>query len=69
MSYRHHHHCHHDTGTGCLIMAGLLIILGFVAAPLVGLGMCFSDNSEERGLGVFVLIVGIIAWIYFAMVS
>lgn len=50
-------------------MAGLLIILGFIAAPLVGLGMCFSDNSEERGLGVFVLIVGIIAWIYFAMVS
>ena len=67
MSYRHHHHHHcHHSGDGCLIMACILLVLGFIAMPIVGLVMCLSGKEEEKGMGVFLLIVGIVVWIMMA---
>ena len=70
MSYRHHHHhhCHHDSG-GCLIMAGILLVLGIIAMPVVGLVMCVSGKEEEQGIGVFLIIIGIVIWIMMAASS
>ena len=60
----HHHHWHRggsdDSGMGCLVM----IILGLVAMPLVGLYMLFKgDDDGQKAIGVILTIVGIIIWI------
>ena len=68
MGYRHYHHHHHrhsrrgsdDSGMGCLVM----IILGMVAMPLVGLYMLFKGEDDgQKAIGVILTIVGIIIWI------
>ena len=68
MGYRHYHHHHHrhsrggsdDSGMGCLVM----IILGMVAMPLVGLYMLFTGKDDgQKAIGVVLTIVGIIIWI------
>ena len=60
----HHHHWHRggsdDSGMGCLVM----IILGLVAMPLVGLYMLFQgDDDGQKAIGAILTIVGIIIWI------
>lgn len=66
MGYRHYHHHHHrrggsdDSGMGCLVM----VILGMVAMPLVGLYMMFKGEDDgQKTIGVILTIVGIIIWI------
>ncbi len=66
MGYRHYHHLHHrrggsdDSGMGCLVM----IILGMVAMPLVGLYMLFKGEDDgQKAIGAILTIVGIIIWI------
>lgn len=58
---RHYRRCRcNDDGMGCLIM----IILGIFALPIVGFYMMVAgDNSEQRAIGVVLLIVGLIFWI------
>lgn len=54
-----------DGGTGCLIVA----ILAVIAMPLVGLYLAFAgESSEQRYLGIALLIVGIIVYIKLGMV-
>ena len=60
----HHHHWHRggsdNSGMGCLVM----IILGLVAMPLVGLYMLFhGDDDGQKAIGAILTIVGIIIWI------
>ena len=60
----HHHHWHRggsdDSGMGCLVM----IILGMIAMPLVGLYMLFKDGDDgQKAIGAILTIVGIIIWI------
>lgn len=69
MEYKHYHHHHYhgggqggsdDSGMGCLVM----IILGLIAMPLVGLYMMISGKeSSHKTIGAILLIVGIIIWI------
>lgn len=66
MSYgchHHHHHRHHhhggDSGIGCIVM----LVLGFIALPVVGLVMMCSGDEDQKALGLVILIVGIILWI------
>ena len=69
MEYKHYHHHHYhrggqgdsdDSGMGCLVM----IILGLIAMPLVGLYMMISgQDSSQKTIGTILLIVGIIIWI------
>ena len=65
MGYRHYHHRHgrggsDDSGMVCLVM----IILGMVAMPLVGLYMLFKGEDDgQKAIGVILTIVGIIIWI------
>ena len=45
---------------GCLVM----IILGMVAMPLVGLYMLFKGEDDgQKAIGAILTIVGIIIWI------
>lgn len=48
-----------DGGTGCLVM----LVLAVIAMPLVGLYLAFAgESSEQKFLGVALLIVGIIVY-------
>lgn len=51
---------------GCLIMACVLMFLGFVAMPIVGLIMLITGQEEEQAIGVLLMIVGVIIWIMMA---
>ena len=46
--------------SGCLA----LLIIGFIAMPLVGLYLMSKKDDESRALGLVLLIVGIILWVY-----
>ena len=65
MGYRHYHHHHRrggfdDSGLGCLVM----IILGMLAMPLVGIYMLISGKDDgQKVIGAILTIVGIIIWI------
>ena len=65
MGYRHYHHHHRrggsdDSGLGCLVM----IILGMLAMPLVGIYMLISGKDDgQKLIGAILAIVGIIIWI------
>lgn len=65
MGYRHYHHHHRrggfdDSGLGCLVM----IILGMLAMPLVGIYMLISGKDDgKKAIGAILTIVGIIIWI------
>lgn len=69
MEYKHYHHHHYhrggqgssdESGMGCLVM----IILGLIAMPLVGLYMMISGkDSSQKTIGTILLIIGIIIWI------
>ena len=69
MEYKHYHHHHYhgggqggsdDSGMGCLVM----VILGLIAMPIVGLYMMISgQDSSQKTIGTILLIVGIIIWI------
>lgn len=65
MEYRHYHHHHRrggsdDSGLGCLVM----IILGMLAMPLVGIYMLISGKDDgQKVIGAILTIVGIIIWI------
>lgn len=53
-----------DGGTGCLVIA----ILAIIAMPLVGLYLAFAgESSEQKLLGVALLIVGVIVYAKFGM--
>ena len=53
-----------DSGTGCLVM----VVLAIIAMPLVGLYLAFAgESSEQKFLGVALLIVGIIVYAKFGM--
>lgn len=53
-----------DDGMGCLV----ILILAVVAMPLVGLYLAFTgERSEQKILGVALLIVGIIVYAKFGM--
>lgn len=48
-----------ESGIGCLVM----IILAWIAMPLVGIYMIISEkDSSQKTIGVILLIVGIIIW-------
>lgn len=51
-----------DGMMGCLA----IVIIGIIAMPLVGAYLTFSKNSteEKKGLGIVLMILGIIFWIY-----
>lgn len=60
----HHHHWHSggsdDSGIGCIVM----VVLGLVAMPLVGLYMMAKGTGDsEKVIGAILTIVGIIIWI------
>ncbi len=53
-----------DSGSGCLVM----VVLAIIAMPLVGLYLAFAgESSEQKLLGVALLIVGIIVYAKFGM--
>ena len=53
-----------DDGMGCFV----ILILAVVAMPLVGLYLAFTgERSEQKILGVALLIVGIIVYAKFGM--
>jgi len=63
MAYRHHRHCRHhgDDGMGCLVM----IILGLIAMPIVGIYWAVAgDTEDKRAIGIGIIIFCIIAWIF-----
>lgn len=53
-----------DSGMGCFV----ILILAVIAMPLVGLYLAFAgESSEQKMLGVALLIVGIIVYAKFGM--
>lgn len=53
-----------DGGMGCLV----ILVLAVIAMPLVGLYLAFAgESSEQKMLGVALLIVGIIVYAKFGM--
>lgn len=53
-----------DGGMGCLA----ILVLAVIAMPLVGLYLAFTgESSEQKLLGVALLIVGIIVYAKFGM--
>lgn len=53
-----------DSGSGCLVV----VVLAIIAMPLVGLYLAFAgESSEQKLLGVALLIVGIIVYAKFGM--
>lgn len=65
--YRHRHNCNHhgnDSGMGCLV----LVILGLMAMPLVGIYMMLcGEDTDQKAIGLILTIVGIILWIMAAV--
>jgi len=54
-----------DSGMGCLA----ILVLAVIAMPLVGLYLALAgESSEQKFLGVALLIVGIIVYAKFGMV-
>ena len=69
MEYKHYHHHHYHRGVqgssaDSVIGRLVMIILGLIAMPLVGLYMMISGKeSSHKTIGAILLIVGIIIWI------
>lgn len=64
MSYRHrHHHCDHG-GSGCLVIAFVLLGLALYALPVFGLVLCFSKNEDDKILGWIFIVIGIALWLF-----
>ena len=69
MEYKHYHHHHYHRGgqgssADSVIGRLVMIILGLIAMPLVGLYMMISGKeSSHKTIGAILLIVGIIIWI------
>lgn len=60
--YHNHRHCRHDhgdSGIGCLLMA----LVGIFAMPFVGLYLALQGNGDEKAIGIFLMVVGIVIWI------
>ena len=60
--YRHHRcrHNHDDSGMGCLVV----LVLGLMAMPLVGLYMLIAgEDTDQKAIGLILTIVGLILWI------
>lgn len=41
-----------------------MVLIGILALPIVGLGMLLKGNSENKALGVVLLVVGLIIWAF-----
>lgn len=65
--YRHHRNCNHhgdNSGMGCLV----LMVLGIIAMPLVGLYMLLKgEDTDQQAVGLIITIVGFIFWIAVAV--
>ena len=62
-NHRHCNHSHEDSGMGCLVMA----LLGLFALPFVGLYLMTRGNSDDKVLGIILMIVGVVLWIMMAV--
>lgn len=62
-NHRHCNHSHGDSGMGCLVMA----LLGLFALPFVGLYLMTRGNSDDKVLGIILMIVGVVLWIMMAV--
>lgn len=51
-----------DAALGCVVYA----IVGMLLMPIVGLFLVCSKDSEKKGLGWVLLIVGVVLWIVVA---
>lgn len=66
MSKRYNSESNDNSGFGCLFA----IIFGIIALPFVGLIMAIAAEDEgDKGVGIMLMVVGIIGWIFLKSIS
>lgn len=58
---RHHHN--DDSGLGCVV----ILLLAIFAMPIVGLYMVSKGDEGQKVMGIILMIIGVILWIYLGL--